>query len=279
MDNSDPPDTTPLEDVAYLARSPHRVTALRRLAEGPMTRQELHAATDISQPTLGRLLDGFEEREWVDCDRTNGRVYELTPFGHLVADELDDLLTTVGTMQRFRAVADDLPLERMDFDLRRFASADITVPSPTDATAHMRREDELIATADEVRFLCSSSYGPGIKTYRDRIAGSDIDFEAIITADALDAAMADDDSAEWVRDLASADNVTVYRYDGPLGLILGVIDQAVSLVPLDETGVPKAFIETDDPVIREWAEAELADFRDRADRFAPETPASSSFTR
>ncbi len=271
-------DPSPLEDVAYLARSAHRVTALRRLADGSMTRQELVAATDISQPTLGRLLDGFEERDWVTCDRTNGRRYELTAFGELVADEMDQLLTTVGTMQRFRAVAEDLPLDRMDFDLRRFADAEITVPSPTDATAHMRREDELIAQADDVRFLCSSSYGPGIKAYRDRIAGSDIDFEAVITADALDAAVADDDAAEWVEDLAQADNVTIYRYDGPLSIILGVIDQIVSLVPLDDTGVPKAVIETDDAVIREWAEAELAEFRERAERFVPEESPASDFT-
>lgn len=264
-------DLSPLEDVAYLARSAHRVTALRRLADGPMTRQELDEATDISQPTLGRLLDGFEERDWVTCDRTNGRLYELTPFGELVAEEMDALLTTVGTMQRFRTVADDLPLDRMEFDLRRFADAEITLPRPTDATAHMRREDELIAQADDVRFLCSSSYGPGIKAYRDRVVGSDISFEAVITADALDAAMGDEESARWVQDLADADNVTVYRYDGPLSLILGIIDQVVSLVPLDESGVPKAFIETDDGVIRQWAQAELGRYRQQAERFTPET--------
>lgn len=278
MDSTHASNATPLEDVAYLARSAHRVTALRRLAEGPMTRQELHAATDISQPTLGRLLEGFEERDWVACDRTDGRVYELTAFGHLVAEELDDLLTVVGTMQRFRAVADDLPLDRMDFDLRRFATADITVPSPTDATAHMRREDELIATADDVRFLCSSSFGPGIKAYRDRIVGSDISFEAVITGDALDAAMADQESAGWVRDLATADNVTLYRYDGPLDLIVGIIDRTVSLVPLDDSGLPNAFIETDDPAIREWAVAELGDYRDRAEPVTPGTTAASTST-
>lgn len=277
---AEPPlaDPTPLDDIAYLARSENRVTALARLADGRTTRRELHEATGISQPTLGRLLDGFEERDWVACDPTNGRTYELTAFGELVAEEFDDLLTTVGTMQRFRAVADRLPLEDMEFDLRRFADAEITFPSPTDATAHMRREDELIAAADSVRFLCSSSYGPGIKSYRDRIVGSDKQFTAVITADALDAALADEESSVWVRDLADADNVTIYRYEGALDLILGIIDAAVSLVPFDDTGVPLAFIETRDDVIRSWAEATLDDHQERAEPLVGHGAEASAFT-
>lgn len=269
---------TPLDDIAYLARSANRVSALERLAAGPMTRRELHDATDISQPTLGRLLDGFEERDWVVCDLTNGRTYELTPFGELVAEAFDDLLTTVGTMQRFRAVADRLPLEEMDFDLRRFADAAITFPSPTDATAHMRREDELIAEAEDVRFLCSSSYGPGIKAYHDRVVGSDKQFTAVITADALDAALADEDAAVWVRELATAENVAIHRYDGELDLILGVIDETVSLVPLDETGVPLAFIESRDDEIRYWAAATLEEHMERAELLTVGEAEASAFT-
>lgn len=270
MDESLLTEPGPLDDVAYLARSANRVRALARLADGPRTRRELHAETDISQPTLGRLLEGFEDRGWATCDRTNSRPYELTPFGELVAAAFEDLLATVGTMQRFRALADALPLDEMDFDLRRFADATITVPSRTDATAHMRREDELIAEADHVRFLCSSSFGPGIKAYRDRLVGTDTRFEAVITADALAAAASDPDAARWVGDLAAADNVAIYRYDGPVRMILGLIDDVASLVPLDDSGVALAFIETRDPVVRDWVEGRYDAHRDRAERLAPE---------
>lgn len=278
MDRSNPPDPSPLDDVAYLARSANRVAALTQLAEGPHTRRELHEATEISQPTLGRLLDGFEERGWVTCDRTNGRTYELTSFGEVVAAEFDTLLRTVGTMQRFRALAPHLPLESMDFDLRHFADATITLPSSTDVTAHLRREDELIAGADAVRFLCASSYGPGIKAYRDRLVGSNVDFEAVITADALDAAADDPEAAEAVQDLVEADNVTFHRYDGPLSLILGVIDDVVSLVPLDESGVPFAFIESRNPAIRAWAEAEFEAHREDAEPLVPDQDHQRAFT-
>lgn len=278
MDPSVGSEATPLDDIAYLARSANRVTALTRLAEGAHTRRELHEATDISQPTLGRLLDGFEDRGWVTCDRTNGRTYELTPLGEVVAAEFDTLRRTVGTMQRFRALAPSLPLDRMDFDLRHFADASITLPSASDATAHMRREDELIADAESVRFLCSSSYGPGIKAYRDRLVGSDVSFEAVITADALDAAAADPESAVYVEDLATADNVTIHRFDGALSLILGLIDDVVSIVPLDASGVPVAFIETQNHAIRSWVEAEFDAHRAAAEPVIPDPDQQSVFT-
>jgi predicted transcriptional regulator len=278
MDSPDVSAPEPLEDVAYLARSGHRVTALERLADGPMTRRALHEATDISQPTLGRILDGFEERGWVSCDRTNGRTYDLTPFGEVVAAEFDTLLRTVSTMQRFRALAPYLPLDSMDFDLRHFADATITLPSGGDATAHMRREDELIAEAESVRFLCSSSYGPGIKAYRDRLVGSDVEFEAVITADALEAAAADPESAEHLTDLATAENVTIHRYEGALSLILGLIDDVVSLVPLGGSGVPVAFIESRNPVVRSWVEGEFEAHRAAAEPVIPDPDQRSVFT-
>lgn len=268
-----PSDPAPLEDIAYLARSENRVTALARLAEGPMTRRELHEATGISQPTLGRLLNGFDGRGWASRDRANGRTYALTPLGELVTDALGELLASVETMQQLRAVADGLPLAEMDFDLRRFADATITVPNESDAMAHLRREDQLIVDADRVRFLCTSAYAPSIKAYRDRFVGGDQAFEAVITGEALDAAAADPETARWVRELAAADGVTIYRYEGPVSVMLGLIDEVASIVPLDDSGVPCAFIESTDPEVRDWVVRELDRHEAAADAFEPEAAA------
>lgn len=74
--STDEPDP-PLADIAFLVRSNHRVRVLEELATDERTRRGLHEKPGISQPTLGRVLDGFQEREWVD---ENGRAYTLTPF-------------------------------------------------------------------------------------------------------------------------------------------------------------------------------------------------------
>jgi phosphate uptake regulator len=59
---------------------------------------------------------------------------------------------------------------------------------------------------------------------------------------------------------------------------LGVIEETVSLVPLDEAGRPLAFIETRDEVIRAWAEDELDAYRAQAERLESTDAASVTFT-
>lgn len=89
---STPPD--PMDEVEFLARSDHRVTVLRTLSDRPRTRADLHDATGIPQPTLGRILGDFTERNWAERD---GHEYALTEPGMLVAAAFDFQLLAVGT--------------------------------------------------------------------------------------------------------------------------------------------------------------------------------------
>lgn len=255
------PTESAIEDIAFLARSDHRVDVLTELADGERTRRELHDETGIIQPTLGRVLNGFEDREWI---RKDGSTYRLTPFGAVLAEQFEEMVAVVDTMGVFREVSQWLPLDEMGFDLRRFGHARITTPSPTDATAHLRREEEFAVDADSLRHLCSSSFPPSIKSYRDRIVEDGQRFEAVITADALDAASAEPETAELVRDIAGADSATIYRYDGPVSYQLGVADDTALIVPLDDAGAPCAVIETEDDVIREWVADELDAYRSQS---------------
>lgn len=278
MTDPSPAEPKPLDDIGYLARSANRVTVLRQLADGPLTRRALHDETDVSQPTLGRVLDGFEDRGWATCDRTNGREYALTPLGQLLLDSFDPLHEAVGTIQRLRPVADRLPLDEMDFDVRRLADATVTEPDPSDAMAHLRREDELIEAASRVRFLCASAYAPSIQAYRDRFVGGDQRLEAIITADALDAAAEAPETANLVTELAAAETVEIYRYEGSVSLMLGRIDDVASLVPLDESGVPAAFIESSDPAVLDWVSRELDRYEAASTRVESPEPAEPPAT-
>lgn len=250
-----------IADVAFLARSDHRVCVLGELAAGDRTRTELREATGIIQPTLGRILTDFEDRGWL---RREGSTYSLTPFGALLAEQFAELVAVVDTMREFRDVARRLPLDEMDVDLRRFGRARITTPSETDAMAHLRREEELAEGAESLRHLCSSAFPPHIKTYRDRIVEGGQRFEAVITGDALDAASEDPETAGWVRDIAEADGASIYRYDGPVAYQLGVADETALIVPLDEAGAPCAVVETEDDVIRRWVDDELDAVRSKS---------------
>lgn len=244
LDQLDPPQA----DVAFVARSNNRVRVLAELTDAPRTRRELRDRTDVSQPTLGRILDAFEERGWV---RPDGQAFALTPIGRCFAEAFDDLLSSVATLQRLQPLATRLPLGEMDFDLRRLADARITAPSSTDSSAHFRRERALLATRDRIRFLCTEAHPDTIETYRDWVAeGGSLD--AVIAGDAIDAARADPEMGPLVADLLASDRVTISRYDGPVTVMLGRLDEKASIVPLDDSGVPCAFIESEEAAVVDW---------------------------
>jgi predicted transcriptional regulator len=267
LDELDPP----LDDIAYLARSNNRVNVLEELVGNDQTRRDLRDTTGISQPTLGRILDGFQERSWVT---KNGRGYELTPFGQLLADELGSLMDTVEAIQQLRNLAPRLPLDEMDFDLRLLAEATITTPSPTDASAHFRREGELLAETGRLQFLCNQAQPETVERFRDWVIEGGGQLEAIISGDAIDAANADPAMGAHLHDLLGSDRVTIYRYEGPVSIMLGLLDETASIVPLDESGVPCAFIESENEAVRAWVSDTLDSHRAQAELIAADSQTS-----
>lgn len=259
--------TASLDDVAFLARSEHRAEVLDRLTSDEWTRRELHDATGISQPTLGRILSGFEDRGWAIQDGSeNGREYTLTPLGELLAEEFSTLLETTSTVRKLRDVVPHLPFDEMDFDLSHLREARITTAQPDDVLAHMRRQDEVADRSDHVRTLCSSFSPSAIQAERDRIVNGDHTGESIVTGDALDTLSADDEIAAWLDDIIASGRATIYRYEGEVPVMLGLFDDTAGIVPLDEDGMPcGAFIETDNEAIRVWVKETLDAYRERAE--------------
>ena len=254
------PASDPLDDVAFLARSAHRVRVLETLAEGALTRRDLHEGTGVSQPTLGRVLGAFEDRNWVE---RRGREYALTSWGELVAAAFVDLLDTVGTVQRFGDVVGLLPTDRMDFDVERFESATVTTPLPGDVLRHVRRAEELIDGANHVRILTDTISPRTLEDQHERLVNGpgDLLLESVITGNAIEQALATPALVELIRDLLESGRAPVHRYDGTIPMTLVLADDVAILAPADEHGIPGALIETEDAVVRDWVEGQFEAYR------------------
>lgn len=265
LDEIDPP----LDDIAFLSRSNHRVDVLTELARDERTRRDLRETTGVSRPTLGRVLDGFQERGWISNE---GREYALTPLGRLLVEEFSDLMNTVETIQELSELAPRLPLEELDFDLRLLAEARITTPSPTDATAHVRREEELAECAKNIRFFCNSAHPHTVKVYRDRVVEDGQQLEAIIAGEAMDAASDDPEMEASLQDLLASERTTIYRYDGIVPVMVGLLDDTAIIQPLDDAGIPCALIETDNRVIRTWVKETIDSHQSEAEKITIDIP-------
>lgn len=253
---------TPLDDLEFLARSPHRVRVLKELTNSPKTRQELHEVTDVSQPTLGRILGSCQDRGWLSKD---GQEYALTPFGALLAEEFADLLDTVETMQRLQTIAPYLPLDEMDFDLRSFREATITTPHSPDVYAYVHRGERLIREAEQIRWLGNHFALESIPKQRELVLEMGQKQEVIISRAAFDDFVSHPGVREQIRELFETGSLTVYQFEGTVPVALITIDERAGIIPYNEQSVPCGLIDTTNDAIRDWVTTTIDEYRERAD--------------
>lgn len=252
---------TPLADVEYLASSTYRSEVLAALADGERTRRELHDSVGVPQPTLGRLLGGFEERGWIE---RVGEEYRITGLGSLLAEDFAGLLDTVETVQSLAEIRGLLPVEEMDFDVRLLREATVTVPHPPDVYAHVRRAEEVIGSAAEVRTLVSIFSLDTLPKQRELVLERGQREEVIIAAEAFDGLVSRPEAIDTVREVLGHENMTVYRYEGEIPVGLALADDVALILPRDEQDLPCAVIETENETIRTWVAETLDEYRDRA---------------
>lgn len=258
-----------LEEFVFLARSHHRVQLLRELSREEQTRRELRTETGISQPTLGRILGDFEQRQWVS-NQHNG-AYALTPLGTQLADAVEDVLDVLGTIDQLTDIEDQLPWDRLGFEPHELSDAIITTPSSTEPLAHMRRFDELAAKATTVKVIsnvvsCAPSHE---STNADRKFLSYID-ELVVTDQVIATGLNDPELAGWLRKRIEAEDLSLYSYDEEAAFLLGTFDDIVGIVPIDDAGMPCGLIEGTSEPIRAWGRDTFEEYRRSATRVPPD---------
>ena len=256
----------PLEEIEFLARSSNRVEVLRLLAAEPRTRRELATATGASQATLGRILEDFTDRSWVRRDDAR---YVATATGTLVADGIGDLVGVLETEAKLRDVVAYLPTAALGFDLRRLADATVTVPSRTRPSAPLQRVLDAMAGAETLRAFSHTLNEQSLATAHDRVTAGKQTFEAVLSTSAVDALAADDRLWERLRALAASDDAEIRVRSDEVPLAVTIADGTVYLLVRDDSGILRASVHTDDPTVREWAEATFSEFWETASPFDP----------
>ncbi|WP_224269056.1 helix-turn-helix transcriptional regulator [Haloprofundus salinisoli] len=239
-----------LEDIEFLALSANRVEVLDALAETPHTRRELQERIGASQPTLGRILRDFEERNWVE---QTGREYAATPTGRLVAEGFSDLREIVETEQRLRDVANWLPTEVMTFDLRRLRDATITAPTQTRPNAPVQRVLGLLRDGAGVKIVSHAFNEQSMGVIRRRVADGTQTFEGVFSAGAIDAIADDSALRERLRELVDLPGAELRIVDDDVPVALTITDDVVHLFLRDDDGLLQAAVDTDDDTVSSWA--------------------------
>lgn len=237
------------DDLRFLLQSESRVRALEVLSTGPHTRRELQDALDVSRPTVGRILDGFDVRGWVsDVERR----YELTPLGEHVVRGVVSLLEMMETEARLRDVIDWLPVETPGFDIDLLADATVTAAEPASPYRPVERLMYLIRKSETQTIrVIGTRPPPGFFDAFDWHVEEGLRVEALLPPIVLEG-LRRSPSEGLVEALETGRLQFRVCDDLPCGLTL--LDGRIALCGYDQnTGMLTAVVDTDNPKAVSWA--------------------------
>lgn len=259
---------TSVEDVAYLTRSDHRVLALGAVAERPRSRSALRDITGASASTVSRMVREFENRRWLV---RNGQQYEATELGAFVASGVEELLERLDTERRLRDVWEYLPTEVDGFTIEMVSDAVVTTAEANDPYRPINRFVSLLRDTDRFRFVGSdlALLEPCKDEFRQRVLDgmhTEIIDPPTVARHVLST------YPEHCTPALETGNLTVLLHEDlpPCGVSL--FDRRIGISCYDPAnGTVRAFVDTDAPEAREWAESTYASYRRDARRLALET--------
>ena len=244
--------STPLDDIEFLARSEHRVTALAALARRPQSRADLLAMTGVSQSTIGRTLRAFEERHWI---RRDGQHYEATQLGAFVAEGIRELIDRCQTERSLRDVWQWLPSETSGFTIEMLSDTVVTVAEADDPYRPVNRFMSLLRETDEFRFV--GFHLALLEPCRDELCqriSNGMRTEIIDPPSVIDHIRTA--YPEQFATALESGNLTVRVHDDLPPYGVGVFDDRVAVAGYDpDSGTVTVLIDTDAPAAREWAES------------------------
>jgi predicted transcriptional regulator len=271
---------SPIEEIEFLAGSTHRVGVLEALAERDHTRADLRTRTGAHASTIGRIIGDFEERRWIE---RSGPTYELTPLGAFVADRFAGLCEAMETERELRDVWRWLPREMDDFSVELFADAIVAYPGPGYPYEPVNRVIQLVEESDSVRALGATVFKSVANEAFCRAVEDGTEIEVVYPPDVLAATAAWDPGR--FEEVAAHDHCTVLVHDDlPDRTRCGIdiFDDRVGICCHDtETRALRAWVDTDAPEARAWAQRVFERYREEArpvDGDVLETPVPEQFT-
>jgi len=243
---------TPIDDIAYLARSEHRGPTLIALTVRPRSRSELWEMTGVSESTIRRTLSEFEDRDWVSRD---GYQYEVTQLGAFIASAMAELIDRVETERKLRDVWHLLPDEETGFTIEMCSDATVTVADPEDPSGPINRFCSLIEESEQLRFTGFDV--AMLDACKNELCARIVDgMETELINPPRVANYIRSNCPDLFSEALESGNLDVRLHDELPPFGVSILDDRVAITGYDREGVTvRVLIDTEGPGAREWAES------------------------
>lgn len=243
---------SPLEDVAYLARSEHRAPTLVALTVRPRSRSELWEMTGVSSSTIRRTLREFEDRNWIRRDEYQ---YETTQLGAFIASAMAELIERAETERKLRDVWEWLPGEESGFSIELCTDAVVTKADADDPYRPVNRFVSLLGETERLRL---TGFDVALlEPCKDELCQRILDGmeTELVTRPRVVTYIRSTFPEPFSEALASG-NLTVRLHDDLPSYGVCIFDDRIAISCYDPDSVTvRVVVDTESPDAREWAES------------------------
>lgn len=257
------------EAISFLTRSANRVDVLECLAGGTYTERELVEETGVSDVTVGRVLEDFEQRGWV-AETDDG--FRTTRLGDLLAADYAQLEASMDLACRFGPVHEHFPLEQLSFDLRELTDARVSDPERFDPLQAVDRWKELLRETDRFVGVAPAATGTTVvaEPFHREITEGSLEFSAVVSQRYYETVTARAEPRRLAREELEAGAEMYLATETEFQLSVAAFDDVATISAFDERGNLRAGIEsTADPVL-EWVHDTYERYREDATHLDPE---------
>ncbi|WP_158059335.1 helix-turn-helix transcriptional regulator [Halorussus halophilus] len=249
-------DSRSIDDL--LVDAVKRAELFDTLKQGRHETPELVDSLNMSRSTVHRTTRSFSEKGLLE-ETDDG--YELTEFGHSVADAVEAFRTEVSTAYDLETFLNIAEPTAVDVPLPAFEDATVTHPKPRQPHFAVKRIIELIESSESVR-LFSSIISPFYVdvAHREMLNGTEI--EVIFEYDVVDII-----ASEYTAKATEAAETGLFevRVRDDLPFELFIFDDRIGMAAHDEQGIARVFVESECPKAVTWAEDVYEQFKSDAD--------------
>lgn len=247
-----------LDDIEYLSSSEYRVKILDTVSASACDRHEIQEETGASRVTTLRILNQFEDREWIK--RTEDE-YSTTPLGDLVLEEFSSLVDSMEKAEKLREVVVILPTDDMGMDITHFSDARITFPDPENPFRQQERELELIRNAERLWVVVDRAIPQHVKTASESVKRGSLKFRGVLTSGFIDELPEKPELSAYFYDMTDSGGKT-WEYDGEIPYNMLIVDDTVSLWLCTDGGT--ALLESDNQKVLDWGESMFESYREES---------------
>ncbi|WP_224450199.1 helix-turn-helix transcriptional regulator [Haloprofundus salilacus] len=229
---------------------------LEALREEPLDRRDIEERLDVSRATSHRLTKWLDEQGFVE--KVDSR-FQLTGRGEAVTDEVLRFEANVSSVHRMGPLLDVICPHHAEFAIEPMVEATVTVAEPAVPYRPVERFISLVSESETFWGFNTTHMAPlSIGEFYQQIfdaTESEVIYPLSIVEKLLDTYPARANEA-----IDSGQFTLRTREKLPYGL--AIFDERVGIGGYDdETGLLQAFVDTDSPLAREWAERVYASIK------------------